>query len=668
MEKNLQLPIYLFREGTNYESYKLFAPHVSPAGDGTWIFRVWAPHAKSVSLVGDFNGWDREKDPMKTISPGIWECSVKGLKNFDVYKYSIEGADGKIVMKCDPYAQHAETAPANASKLFISDYNWRDGKWMSARSKRDPYRAPMNIYEVHLGSWKRYDDGNVFDYRKLAEELSSYCADMGYTHVEILPVTEYPFDGSWGYQVTGKFAPTSRYGTPDDFRAFVDVMHRKGIGVILDWVVAHFPKDEHGLCDFDGQALYEYEDELKKEHKEWGTRVFDYGKKEVRSFLISSANYWASEFHVDGIRMDAVASMLYLDYGRRGGEWRPNAFGGNYNLEAIDFIKQLNSVMLTKHEGLLMIAEESTAFPMVTKPSYDGGLGFNFKWNMGWMNDMLCYVSANPFFRKDMHDKVTFAITYAFSENYILPISHDEVVHGKRSLLDKMPGEYNEKFSAMRAFLGFMYAHPGKKLLFMGSEFGQFIEWDYKKQLDWFLLGYESHRRLRDFVKELNRYYLEHPEMYDLDCSYDGFKWICVDDNTQNIVSFKRVDEKGEYTVVVVNFSPVRRQSYCMGVPEMRKYKVVLDSNDVRFGGDDAELPEYTAEDGEMHGMEQFIRMDIPANSVLYLKPGKAVKRKKRAEKPSAKEDAKAESGAKTAKTAEKKAVAKKGGKEKTDK
>ncbi len=630
MEKNLQLPIYLFHEGTNYESYKLFVPHTDKKDGDVWTFRVWAPHAKSVSVVGDFNGWDAEKNVCRAIAPGIWECVIEGLKDFDAYKYCITAANGKTVLKCDPYAAHAETAPANASKLYRSRHVWRDSKWMSARKNRDPYRSPMNIYEVHLGSWKRYDDGNFFDYRKLADELSAYCIEMGYTHVEILPVTEYPFDGSWGYQVTGMFAPTSRYGTPDDFRYFVDLMHRKGIGVILDWVVAHFPKDEHGLCDFDGQALYEYEDELKKEHKEWGTRVFDYGKKEVRSFLISSANYWAEEFHVDGIRMDAVASMLYLDYGRRGGEWRPNAFGGNYNLEAIDFIKQLNTEMLTRHEGLLMIAEESTAFPMVTKPAYDGGLGFNFKWNMGWMNDMLCYVSANPFFRKDMHDKVTFAITYAFSENYILPISHDEVVHGKHSLLDKMPGEYTEKFSAMKAFLGFMYAHPGKKLLFMGSEFGQFIEWDYKKQLDWFLLGYESHRRLHAFVKKLNEYYLAHPEMYDLDCSYDGFKWIVVDDNTQNIVSFVRYDEKGDYTIAVVNFSPIRRQSYCMGVPEMRQYEVALDSNAVEFGGDDAEAAVYDAEDGAMHGHEQFIRMDIPANSVIYLRPGKALKRKKR--------------------------------------
>ena len=632
--KELSLPVYLFHEGTNYEAYKLFCPSCEKKGKvNVWTFRVWAPHAKSVSVVGDFNKWDRDVNRMKREGD-IWECTIEGLENYAAYKFSIQTKSGDILMKCDPFATHAETAPANASKLFESSYVWGDSKWQDSKKKYDPYHSPMNIYEVHLGSWRRYEDGNIYNYRKIADELSEYVKKMGYTHVEILPVTEYPFDGSWGYQVTGMYAPTSRYGTPDDFRYFVDKMHKSGIGVILDWVVAHFPKDVHGLYEFDGEPLYEYSDELKKEHKEWGTRVFDYGKTEVRSFLISSASYWVNEFHVDGIRMDAVASMLYLDYGRRDGAWRANAFGGNYNLEAIDFIKQLNTELLSKHPGLLMIAEESTAFPMVTKPAYDGGLGFNFKWNMGWMNDILCYVSANPFFRKDMHDKITFSITYAFSENYVLPISHDEVVHGKRSLLNKMPGEYNEKFDGDKAFLGYMMAHPGKKLLFMGAEFGQFIEWDYKKQLDWFLLDYDSHRNLHAFVKDLNAYYLAHKEMYEEDCSYDGFKWICVDDNTQNIVAFRRDAKDGEYTVAIINFSPVRRQNYCLGVPEFKYYDVVLDSNSPKYGGNSSVL-KYEPYEGAMHGYDQYISVDVAPNSVVYLKAGKAKKRKKKVEKTS---------------------------------
>ena len=628
--KETDFPIFLFHEGNNTEAYKLFSPHraVVKKKEG-WLFRVWAPHAQAVSVVGDFNGWNREADPMRLLekSDGIWEAFIPGLNVYDVYKYCITQADGRQVLKADPYALHSETAPATGSKLYESEYKWTDVKWMAARRDHDPYSSPMNIYEVHLGSWRRHADGNPLSYRDLAVQLSEYVKDMGYTHIEILPVTEYPFEGSWGYQVTGMFAPTSRYGAPDDFKYFVDVMHKAGIGVILDWVAAHFPKDEHGLYNFDGKPLYEYTDPLKAEHKEWGTMVFDYGRREVVSFLLSSASFWLSEYHIDGIRMDAVASMLYLDYGRK--EWRPNAFGGNYNLEAIDFLKKLNTAMLTAHEGALMIAEESTAFPMVTKPADVGGLGFNFKWNMGWMNDMLRYVSANPFFRKDMHNNVTFAITYAFSENYILPLSHDEVVHGKCSLINKMPGEYEEKFEGLKTFLGFMMAHPGKKLLFMGGEFAQFIEWDYKRPLDWFLLDYPAHAAMQNFVRDLNAYYLKHPEMYMLDASYDGFKWIVVDDNTQNIVSFVRYDNKGGHTVAVFNFSPVARTGYQMGIPQAREYKVALCSTDPKYGGNGF-TPAYAAQEGGMHAQEYHITMDIPPASVTYLVPGKKITFKKK--------------------------------------
>ncbi len=502
----------------------------------------------------------------------------------------------------------------------MDKYNWSDDEWIEKRDNTNSFEAPMNIYELHFGSWKQYPDGNYLSYKDMAKELIPYVKKMGYTHIEILPMTEYPFDGSWGYQVTGFFAPTSRYGLPKDFMYFVDKCHKEGIGVILDWVVAHFPKDEHGLMEFDGSRLYEYTDELKCEHKEWGTRIFDYSKNEVKSFLISSAMYWLSEYHIDGIRVDAVASMLYLDYGRKNGEWRPNCFGGNYNLEAIDFLKELNKTCLTEHKGALMIAEESTAFPMVTKPSEDGGLGFNYKWNMGWMNDMLSYVSLDPFFRKDNHNKVTFSITYAYSENYILPLSHDEVVHGKCSMIGKMPLYYDDKFEELKAFYGYMIGHPGKKLSFMGNEFGQFIEWNYKQGLDWLLLDYEKHRKLQDFVKALNKYYLDNKEMYEQDCSYDGFKWLVVDDREQNIVSFVRYAKDGDFTVVLVNFSPVKREKYDMGVPKAGSYSVKLDSSLEKFGGHKIKNKSYKAKKGGMHSCDYHITLEIEPNSVMFFK------------------------------------------------
>lgn len=615
---SLEKDLYLFHEGTNYQSYKIFSPAFK---NGGFLFRLWAPHAKEISVIGDFNGWNSCINKMNNIGNGVWEAFIKEAKSYDIYKYLITSEDGKVFEKADPYAMHTETPPANGSKLFLSNYSWNDSAWLQRRKRTNSYESPMNIYELHLGSWRRHENSVVMNYRTIADDLAKYVSEMGYTHVEILPITEYPFDGSWGYQTTGLFAPTSRYGSPDDFKYFVDTLHKKNISVILDWVISHFPKDSHGLQMFDGGPTYEYSDPLKSEHKEWGTKVFDYGKPEVKSFLISSANYWINEFHIDGIRVDAVASMLYLDYGRKDGEWRPNAFGGNYNLEAIDFLKQMNSYILSANPGVLMIAEESTAFPMVTKPPYDGGLGFNYKWNMGWMNDSLRYFSANPYFRKDMHDKLTFSITYAFSENYVLPISHDEVVHGKCSLINKMPGYYEEKFALDKAFLGYMMSHPGKKLTFMGVEIAQFIEWDYKKELDWILLSYDKHKAFQGFVRDLNKYYLNHSEFYELDSSYDGFKWVIVNDNTHNIVSYRRINKNGDYTQIILNLSPLKRENYFVGVPENTDYKIVLSSEDKKYGGNGMSKKTYKPIKGFMHDFDQYVSIDIPANSVLYLKP-----------------------------------------------
>ena len=617
---SLEKDLYLFHEGTNYQSYKIFSP--TKIDDG-FLFRLWAPHAKEVSVIGDFNNWDLNKNKMINIGNGVWEIFIKEAKNFDIYKYLILMPNGKTIEKADPYSLHTETPPSNGSKLFVSNYSWGDSLWLLKRKNTNSYESPMNIYELHLGSWRRHENNVVMNYKTIADDLAKYVSEMGYTHVEILPITEYPFDGSWGYQTTGLFAPTSRYGSPDDFRYFVDTLHKNNIGVILDWVISHFPKDSHGLANFDGEATYEYSDPLKSEHKEWGTKVFDYGKAEVKSFLISSANYWINEFHIDGIRVDAVASMLYLDYGRKDGEWRPNSFGGNYNLEAIDFLKQLNSYILSSNPGALMIAEESTAFPMVTKPPYDGGLGFNYKWNMGWMNDSLKYFSSDPYFRKDMHDKLTFSITYAFSENYILPISHDEVVHGKCSLINKMPGYYDDKFALDKAFYGYMMSHPGKKLTFMGTEIAQFIEWDYKKELDWILLSYDKHKAFQLFVKDLNNYYLNNNEFYELDSSYDGFRWVIVNDNTHNIISYRRINKLGDYTQVILNLSPLKRDNYYVGVPEDTQYKIVLCSEDKKYGGNGINKKTYKPIKGNMHDFNQYISIDIPANCALYLKPVK---------------------------------------------
>lgn len=625
MSKNsYDYPVYLFNEGTNYESYKFFCPcGVQKDGKKYYRFRVWAPNAKSVSVVGDFNGWDSGADPMSRIgSTGIWECYVRGLNRYDIYKYSVLGADDTIRLKSDPYATHTETAPANASKIFdISEFTWTDEKYLEERSKKNVYKNPMNIYEVHLGSWRMHDDGSPYSYVDLANELVPYVKEMGYTHIEIMPITEYPFAGSWGYQTTGLFAPTSRYGTPYDFMTFVNACHENGVSVIMDFVLSHFPKDGYGLYEFDGTCLYEYDDIYKQEHKAWGTRVYDFNKPQVRSFLISAVDFWISNYHIDGMRLDAVASMLYLNYDRKNGEWHPNEHGGEYNLEAVYFLQTLNNAILTRHPGAIMIAEESTAFPLVTMPPSFGGLGFNFKWNMGWMNDTLSYIKTDPFFRKGIHNKLTFSITYAFSENYVLPFSHDEVVHGKASLIGKIPAPYEGKFAGVKTLISYQMAHPGKKLNFMGYEFAQFIEWDYSKQLDWLLLAYDSHVKFRNYIKDLNKMYLNEKSLYELDNSYDGFKWIVVDDNTQNILVFKRYDDNGDGVIFVGNFSPEAREKYEIGVDKRGEYKTILNSEWTKYGGN---IPENDSVmitvDKPNHGHKQSLVLSIPASGAMFIK------------------------------------------------
>jgi len=616
LKEEYQLPVYLFHEGKNYEAYRFFGVH--KIKKGTYAFRVWAPHAVGVAVAGDFNDWSETANPMTLIAPEIWEAVVNGVSKYDCYKYAIQTTDGRLLMKADPYAVHQETRPGTASKVYdLPSYKWTDSDWFARQKEVSVLDKPVNIYEIHFGSWKQHEDGTFLTYREMADTLVPYVKDMGYTHIEMMPIMEYPFDGSWGYQVTGYFAPTSRYGVPEDLMYFMDTCHKAGIGVILDWVPAHFPKDAHGLYAFDGECTYEYSDLKKGEHKEWGTRVFDYGKNEVRSFLISSAMYWADLFHFDGIRVDAVASMLYR---REPGEWTPNKDGGNENYEAVDFFRQLNSAVLTRHPSMMMIAEESTAWPMITMPPDVGGLGFNFKWNMGWMNDMLRYMSLDPLFRKGNHDCITFSFFYAFSENFVLPISHDEVVHGKCSLIGKMPGEYDDKFSSMRLFFAYMMAHPGKKLLFMGSEFGQFKEWAYKEGLDWLLLDYEKHRQLQAFSKELNHFYTAHPALWQIDYSWEGFQWISSDDNSNSVIAFRRIDRDGKDLITVFNFTPNDHEDYRIGVPEKGTYKVVMDTALKKYGGTKPRLcGTYKTKKIPMHNMEQSISLKLSGLSALYL-------------------------------------------------
>lgn len=658
------LPIYLFKQGNNMEAYRYFGAHLcAQDGQAGVVFRVWAPHAQAVSVVGDFNRWTPDADMMHKVADAVWELFIPGMKAYDVYKFCITTPSGEQVYKADPYAFHAETRPANGSKVYdIGGYPWGDAAWDEAQKKRDVLNGPMLIYELHAGSWKMKEEGVPYNYSELADELIPYIKEMGYTHVELLPITEYPFDGSWGYQVTGYFAPTSRYGTPHDFMAFVDKLHQAGIGVILDWVPAHFPKDGYGLYMFDGAPCYEDPNPRRGEHKEWGTMVFNYGMPEVQSFLISSALFWVEQYHIDGLRVDAVASMLYLDYNRRDGEWEQNVNGGKENLEAIAFLQKCNSTVLGRYPYKMMIAEESTAWPLVTKPASDGGLGFNFKWNMGWMNDMLSYMKTDPLFRAGNHGKVTFSFFYAFSENFVLPISHDEVVHGKCSLINKMPGDYEQKFANLRTFYGYMTAHPGKKLLFMGQEFGQFIEWDENKPLDWMLLGYDKHRQLQAYVKDLNAFYRETPAMWEIDYSWEGFQWIVPDDNQQSVIAFLRRDAKGKMVMVVCNFNPVLREGYEMGVPNAGSYKEVLNSDDPKYGGSGVTNGTVRSRKGAMHGFEQHVSLTLPPLSTLYFSV--PAPRKKAAKPAAAKADAKKTAAKKTAakKPASKKAAAPKAG------
>ena len=583
-----ELDQYLFGQGTHYDIYRKLGAHPVKDGDEEGVyFAVWAPNAQGVSVIGEFNEWDEQANPMTKAGPiGVFETFVPGAKIGQLYKFFIIGMNGEHIYKADPYANEAELRPGTASRITdIRDFKWKDGTWMKNRQKFDETKNAMSIYEVHPGSWMKHpateeDEKGFYNYRELAVKLAQYVKDMGYTHVELMGIAEHPFDGSWGYQVTGYYAPTSRYGTPQDFKYLVDYLHRQKIGVILDWVPAHFPKDAHGLANFDGTAVYEHADPRQGEHPDWGTKIYNYGRPEVKNFLIANALFWIEECHVDGLRVDAVASMLYLDYGKNDGQWVANKYGGNQNLEAIEFFKHLNTVVLGRNHGTVMIAEESTAWPKVTDKAEDDGLGFSLKWNMGWMNDFLEYMKLDPYFRKFNHNKMTFSMTYAYSEKYVLVISHDEVVHLKKSMLEKMPGEPDDKFKNLKAAYTFMFCHPGKKLLFMGQEFGQLREWSEERELDWFLLGEEKHRDLKDFVKALLKMYRKYPALYGMDTDPSGFEWINADDGDRSIYSFVRKSPTGRNNLLVIcNFTPMDRPDYRVGVPKKKQYTQLLDEN-----------------------------------------------------------------------------------------
>ncbi len=620
------LPLHLFHHGENFRAYELMGAHsVTVNRKVGYVFRVWAPRAARVSVVGEFNGWNPDAHVMEKMIDGeTFELFIPDLKQFDVYKYCIDTKDGRRLFKADPYAYHAETpneTSSNASKLFnLNGFKWTDKAYLDKQKHTDIYRAPMNVYEVNLLSWKKKEDGNYYSYRELASVLVDYVAKMGYTHVELMPVMEHPFDGSWGYQVTGYYATTSRLGTPHDFMYLVDCFHKAGIGVILDWVPAHFPKDAFGLYEFDGEPLYEASQWDRMENKGWGTRKFDYGRNEILSFLISNALFYFDKFHVDGLRVDAVASMLYLDYDKRDGEWVPNIYGENKNLEAIAFLRRLNEAVFSYYPKALMIAEESTAWPLVTKPTSMGGLGFNFKWNMGWMNDVLTYFSTDPLYRKHHHHQLTFSMMYAFSENYVLPISHDEVVHGKASLIGKMPGLHEEKFAGVRSFLGYMMSHPGKKLNFMGTEIGQFKEWNYKEGIEFFLQDYPLHEKLSKMVKELNLLYKNTPALYEIEDSWEGFEWLAADDWEQNFLAYKRKDKEGNTIVVLLNFAGSERTNYRLGL-EKGKYQVIFNTDSTRFGGNgEMRKTIFNTTKTPSHGKENSITFTLPKLTCVYLK------------------------------------------------
>jgi 1,4-alpha-glucan branching enzyme len=622
--------IFLFNEGTNYRSYKMLGAHPMDCGQGMGTyFSVWAPNASWVSVVGDFNEWNVQASPMNRVNDsGIWERFIPGVAQHQQYKYAVGTASGEVKYKADPFAYYAEVRPKTASIVYdLEGYDWKDGEWQEHKKEKRIYDAPMMIYEVHLGSWKRNEDGSFLNYRETADELVKYVQEMGYTHIELMPVMEHPFDGSWGYQVLGYYAVTSRYGEPKDFMYFIDLCHQNGISVIMDWVPGHFPKDDYGLARFDGTALYEHEDPRRGEHPQWGTLIFNYGRNEVKSFLISNVIFWLEYFHADGFRVDAVTSMLYLDYARD--EWLPNQYGGRENLEAADFLRKLNETVQLYYPGTLMIAEDSSQWPQLTAPVSAGGLGFTYKWNMGWMNDTLKYCSMDPYFRRWNHNLLTFSLTYAFSENFILPLSHDEVVHGKHSLLDKMPGDYQQKFAGLRSLYGYLTAHPGKKLTFMGGEFGQFIEWKYEDQLDWLLLNYESHQKMKDYVKALNHFYLSTPCLWEDDGGWDGFRWISPDDRDYSMLAFMRMSHKpGEYIIAVINFTPVCRQDYRLGVPKADGFKEIFNTDEKAFGGSTAvNRKKILPEDVPCHGFDQSVTLKVPPFSAVFYKPVKTRKK-----------------------------------------
>ena len=621
---------YLFGQGTHYDLYNKLGAHPMTVDEEEGVyFAVWAPNAAAVSIVGDFNEWDENATPMERLEPlGIYQIFLTGIKVGDIYKYCVTAQDGKKTLKADPYGFQAELRPNNASVVAdISDFKWHDSRWMKKREKFDDKKNPMFVYEVHPGSWKKHeqteeDEDGFYNYREIAHELAAYVKDMGYTHVELMGIAEHPFDGSWGYQVTNYFAPTSRHGSPEDFQYFMDYMHEHNIGVILDWVPAHFPRDAFGLAEFDGTCLYEYADPRKGEHPDWGTKVFDYGKTEVQNFLICNALFWLEHYHVDGLRVDAVASMLYLDYGREDGQWVPNIYGGNENLEAIEFFKHLNTIVKKRNPGIVMIAEESTAWPKVTDKAEYGGLDFSLKWNMGWMHDFLEYMKLDPYFRKYNHTKMNFAMVYAYSENYMLVLSHDEVVHLKCSMIEKMPGSYEDKFKNLMAGYAFMTGHPGKKLLFMGQDFGQHREWSEKRELDWFLLDKEPNRHLQAFVKELLHLYKNNKCLYEYDCYPEGFEWINADDGDRSIFSFVRHSESGKSNMLfIINFTPVERPDYRVGTTCRRKHTLVLSSDDKKFGGTGKRRPkEYKPAKKECDGRKYSFRYKLPAYGVAAFK------------------------------------------------